>query len=169
MGHGKWEDKHYGQAGLDPGKRQSRRQNNDCGAPIERRGKRRIDVLCRLSRWQASLPGHCPAESGPTMRFLAAVISTFFLVLLASAQNPQAPGGARGGGGFVAYPQRPVSDPEAVARGKVLFDVNCSFCHGADARGGDDGPNLLRSDLVLEDQNGEYIGPVLLDGRDRGM
>ena len=103
------------------------------------------------------------------MRLLAAVISSFFLVLLASAQNPQAPGGARGGGGFVAYPQRPVSDPEAVARGKVLFDVNCSFCHGADARGGDDGPNLLRSDLVLEDQNGENIGPVLLNGRDRGM
>jgi cytochrome c oxidase cbb3-type subunit III len=88
---------------------------------------------------------------------------------LLQAQNPQAPGGARGGGGFIAYPQRPVTDPNAVARGKVLFDVNCSFCHGADARGGDDGPNLLRSELVLEDQKGELIGPVLLNGRDRGM
>jgi len=85
------------------------------------------------------------------------------------AQNPQAPGGAPGGGGFIAYPQRAVTDPNAVARGKVLFDVNCSFCHGADARGGDDGPNLLRSELVLEDKNGESIGPVLLNGRDRGM
>jgi cytochrome c oxidase cbb3-type subunit 3 len=103
------------------------------------------------------------------MRILAAVISSLLLVLLASGQNPQAPGGARGGGGFIAYPQRPVADPEAVARGKVMFDVNCSFCHGADARGGDDGPNLLRSDLVLEDQKGENIGPVLLNGRDRGM
>jgi cytochrome c oxidase cbb3-type subunit III len=103
------------------------------------------------------------------MRLFAAVISSLFLVLPASAQNPQAPGGAQGGGGFIAYPQRPISDPEAVARGKVLFDVNCSFCHGADARGGDDGPNLLRSELVLEDQKGENIGPVLLNGRDRGM
>jgi len=91
------------------------------------------------------------------------------LAIAAAAQNPPAPGGARGGGGFIAYPQRPVTDPAAVARGKVLFDVNCSFCHGADARGGDDGPNLLRSELVLDDQKGESIGPVLLNGRDRGM
>ena len=103
------------------------------------------------------------------MRLSAAIAAGFLLVLTAGAQNPQAPGGARGGGGFVAYPQRPIADPEAVARGKVLFDVNCSFCHGADARGGDDGPNLLRSELVLEDQKGENIGPVLLNGRDRGM
>ena len=103
------------------------------------------------------------------MRLSAAIAAGFLLVLSAGAQNPQAPGGARGGGGFVAYPQRPIADPEAVARGKVMFDVNCSFCHGADARGGDDGPNLLRSELVLEDQKGENIGPVLLNGRDRGM
>ena len=103
------------------------------------------------------------------MRLSAAIAAGFLLVLSAGAQNPQAPGGARGGGGFVAYPQRPIADPEAVARGKVMFDVNCSFCHGADARGGDDGPNLLRSELVLEDQKGENIGPVLLTGRDRGM
>ena len=103
------------------------------------------------------------------MRLSAAIAAGFLLVLSAGAQNPQAPGGARGGGGFVAYPQRPIADPEAVARGKVMFDVNCSFCHGADARGGDDGPNLLRSELVLEDQKGENIGPVLLNGRDRGI
>ena len=96
-------------------------------------------------------------------------IAAYVLTVAAAAQNPQAPGGARGGGGFIAYPQRPVTDPAAVARGKVLFDVNCGFCHGADARGGDDGPNLLRSQLVLEDQKGESIGPVLLNGRDRGM
>jgi cytochrome c oxidase cbb3-type subunit III len=95
-------------------------------------------------------------------------IVAYVLVLSVAAQNPQAPGGPPGGG-FIAYPQRPVTDPEAVARGKVMFDVNCSFCHGADARGGDDGPNLLRSELVLEDQKGESIGPVLLNGRDQGM
>jgi cytochrome c oxidase cbb3-type subunit 3 len=102
-------------------------------------------------------------------RWVWPAVAAFFLTVAAAAQDPQAPGGARGGGGFIAYPQRPITDPEAVARGKVLFDVNCSFCHGADARGGDDGPNLLRSQLVLEDQNGESIGPVLLNGRDRGM
>ena len=101
--------------------------------------------------------------------WLAAMIAAFVLVVPATAQNPQAPRGAQGGGGFIAYPQRPITDPAAVARGRVLFEVNCSFCHGADARGGDDGPNLLRSELVLDDQKGESIGPVLLNGRDRGM
>jgi mono/diheme cytochrome c family protein len=44
--------------------------------------------------------------------------------------------------------------------------VNCTFCHGADARGGDGGgPNLLRSGLVLDDQAGELIAPVIQNGR----
>jgi len=76
-----------------------------------------------------------------------------------------------GQGGFVAYPQRPVSDPAAVERGKALFSVNCAFCHGPDARGGDSGgPNLMRSDVVLLDDKGERIGQVVLGGRaDKGM
>jgi mono/diheme cytochrome c family protein len=70
------------------------------------------------------------------------------------------------GGGFVAYPQRPVADAATIERGKATFGVNCVFCHGADARGGDGGgPNLLRSSLVLEDVKGERIGPVLREGR----
>ena len=81
------------------------------------------------------------------------------------------PGGQGGQGGFVAYPQRPVSDPAAVERGKALFSVNCAFCHGPDARGGDNGgPNLMRSDVVLLDDKGERIGPIVLGGRpDKGM
>ena len=49
--------------------------------------------------------------------------------------------------------------------------VNCAFCHGPDARGGDNGgPNLMRSDVVLLDDKGERIGPVVLGGRaDKGM
>src|SRR5262249_4738553 len=97
-------------------------------------------------------------------RNVFASIAACVVAVAAAAQNPQAPVGAPGGGGFIAYPQRPVTDPAAVSRGKVLFEVNCSFCHGADARGGDDGPNLLRSELVLDDQKGERIGPVLQNG-----
>jgi len=76
-----------------------------------------------------------------------------------------------GGPGFVAYPQRPVTDPAAVERGKGQFSVNCGFCHGPDARGGDGGgPNLMRSDTVLLDEKGEKIGPVIMNGRaDKGM
>jgi cytochrome c oxidase cbb3-type subunit 3 len=53
-----------------------------------------------------------------------------------------------------------------IARGRSLFDVNCRICHGADLRGGDmGGVNLLRSALVLSDQNGELILPVVHGGR----
>jgi cytochrome c oxidase cbb3-type subunit III len=71
-----------------------------------------------------------------------------------------------GGGGFAnAYPQHAQADADAIARGKALFDVNCSFCHGSDARGGEGGPNLLRSQLVMNDQSGELIATVVQNGR----
>jgi cytochrome c oxidase cbb3-type subunit 3 len=69
-----------------------------------------------------------------------------------------------------AYPSRPPADPAAVERGKALYSVNCQFCHGADTRGGDSGPSLLRSGIVLDDQHGELMAPVIQDGRtERGM
>ena len=53
--------------------------------------------------------------------------------------------------------------------GKEVFSVNCGFCHGSDARGGESGPNLVRSELVLDDQQGELIGDVVRNGRvDKG-
>jgi mono/diheme cytochrome c family protein len=68
------------------------------------------------------------------------------------------------------YPVRPPGDPAAIERGRALYSVNCTFCHGADIRGGDGGPSLLRAALVLDDQNGELIAPVVKNGRaDRGM
>jgi mono/diheme cytochrome c family protein len=92
------------------------------------------------------------------------------------AQQPPPPSGGQGGGRGVitsprnAYPERTPDDPAAVARGKALYGVNCQFCHGADIRGGDGGPSLLRSGLVLDDQHGELIAPVVQNGRtDRGM
>jgi mono/diheme cytochrome c family protein len=63
------------------------------------------------------------------------------------------------------YPNRPAADPAAVERGKALYGVNCQFCHGADTRGGDSGPSLLRSGIVLDDQHGELIAPVVRAGR----
>ena len=61
--------------------------------------------------------------------------------------------------------QRPPADPALVARGQQLYAVNCLFCHGADLRGGDSGgPNLLRSRLVLNDLEGELIGPLIVGG-----
>lgn len=72
--------------------------------------------------------------------------------------------GGGGRGGFVAYPPRSV-DRAAASRGQVLYSTNCRFCHGADAHGGDGGgPSLLRSLVVLDDQHGELMAPIIRNG-----
>jgi len=91
------------------------------------------------------------------------------------AQQPPAPAGggagrgaARGGGGggaAAAYPTRTPAPADVVERGKSIYSVNCQFCHGADIRGGDQGPSLLRSQVVQDDQNGELIAQVVREGR----
>jgi cytochrome c oxidase cbb3-type subunit III len=50
------------------------------------------------------------------------------------------------------------------AEGARIFGPMCGFCHGTDARGGS-GPDLLRSVIVLDDNQGELIGPTVHDGR----
>ena len=60
-------------------------------------------------------------------------------------------------------------DPAAAERGRKLFVPTCGFCHGADAAG-KSAPDLIRSQLVLHDEGGSLIGPVIHSGRtDRGM
>src|SRR5437773_1622029 len=85
-----------------------------------------------------------------------------------ASATPLAQGGRRGGG-FVPGQQRPPGDPVQIARGKTLYGISCTSCHGADLRGGDlGGPNLLRSQLALSDQNGELILPVIQGSRQSG-
>jgi len=79
--------------------------------------------------------------------------------------SPPAAAPARRSGFAAAFPQRAPGDPAAIERGKALYGVNCNFCHGSDARGGEGGPNLLRSELVLNDQNGELIATVVQNGK----
>ncbi|MET0281782.1 MAG: c-type cytochrome [Steroidobacteraceae bacterium] len=62
--------------------------------------------------------------------------------------------------------QRKAGDPVLIERGGSLYGLYCRACHGADLRGGDmGGPNLLRSQVVLNDISGEQIGPVVRNGR----
>jgi cytochrome c oxidase cbb3-type subunit 3 len=69
-------------------------------------------------------------------------------------------------GGFVPGQVRAPVDPAVVARGKTLYAINCQGCHGRDLRGGDmGGPNLLRSQVALADQNGEGIVPIIQGAR----
>ncbi len=60
-------------------------------------------------------------------------------------------------------------DKAAAKLGEPLFKQNCAACHGENARGGE-GPNLVRSTLVLHDERGQDIGQVIRNGRpDAGM
>jgi cytochrome c oxidase cbb3-type subunit 3 len=89
-----------------------------------------------------------------------------------ASDTPAAPGASAGRfRGLVPGKQRPPGDPAQIAHGKTLYGVSCTGCHGADLRGGDmGGPNLLRSQVALSDQNGELILPVIQGSRqDSGM
>jgi len=75
-------------------------------------------------------------------------------------------GGGRRVGGFVPGQKRPPGDPAQIARGKTLYGISCTICHGADLRGGDmGGPNLLRSQVALSDRDGEMIVPIIQGSR----
>jgi cytochrome c oxidase cbb3-type subunit III len=103
-----------------------------------------------------------------TIRFL------FLATALLAAQPPTPPGPAGPPATAApkprprpsAFPERPPADPAVIARGKAVYGVHCTFCHGADARGGSGGPNLIRNEVVLNDQNGELLGKVLREGRE---
>lgn len=61
--------------------------------------------------------------------------------------------------------QRALADAAVIGRGEQIYTASCRFCHGADLRGGDSGgPNLLRSQLVFNDKEGELIGPIVTQG-----
>jgi cytochrome c oxidase cbb3-type subunit 3 len=60
--------------------------------------------------------------------------------------------------------------PAQISAGSGLFLQNCAFCHGKEAGGGESGPDLTRSKLVLSDKDGEAISPVIRNGRpEKGM
>src|SRR5437867_6571558 len=107
--------------------------------------------------------------------FIAATVQ---LVVRIAAQapigQPQTPAGGRGRGGIgvgqARGQQAPPIDLAVLERGRGLYSVNCASCHGSEARGGETGPNLLRSPFVLDDRDGESLLPVIRAGRpDKGM
>ena len=89
------------------------------------------------------------------------------LVLLLGAAIPlaaQQPSGVRrpGGGAGMDYK---AYESATIERGKATFAGKCGFCHGSNARGGESGPDLLRSPLVRDDEDGNQIGQVVRNGR----
>jgi mono/diheme cytochrome c family protein len=59
----------------------------------------------------------------------------------------------------------PKYDPAAVERGRQLQVTQCGFCHGSNARGAQQGPDLVRSALVQSDEDGKQLGEFLKVGR----
>ena len=91
-----------------------------------------------------------------------------------AAPAAQAARGGRGGRGGPArgpaYPMHPQADDATIARGQAIYGQDCATCHGMDARGGNGGTNLVHSQLVMDDEKGELIAPVVQNGRpDLGM
>jgi cytochrome c oxidase cbb3-type subunit III len=88
---------------------------------------------------------------------IAAAASNLAAQTHEEAVRPAAP--IQGAGQF---PSRPPGDPATVARGQASYKTNCAYCHGEDARGGENGGNnLLRSDYVMRDKAGEALEPLL--------
>lgn len=63
---------------------------------------------------------------------------------------------------------RPVVDQAAHDRGRAIWAIQCVDCHGAQARGSDTGPNIIRTTTVnfnrLDQQAGSVLGPFLKKG-----
>src|SRR5438046_9919102 len=111
-----------------------------------------------------------PMHSRGPLRFLGSVIIACAAAMSAAQSPAQVPVRATpatpAGRGERApdYPVRPPAPPEQVAHGQQVFKSNCSFCHGSDGRGGETGPNLVRAQVVLADQQGELITPIVQNG-----
>lgn len=87
--------------------------------------------------------------------------------------SPAAMGGAAGAkkrpasGGLLSQAgaaDKHVVDQEAADRGKPIYAAQCVNCHGARGRGGQGGPDLVRSLVVLKDRYGSTVGPYLKKG-----
>jgi cytochrome c oxidase cbb3-type subunit 3 len=94
------------------------------------------------------------------------------------AQPPTAPAGK----GKTKAPRPPAQSPasqvvpktatpqtysaDQIKAGEGRFMAECGFCHGRDLTGGESGPDLMRSEIVAQDNRGDKIGPVVRNGID---
>ena len=113
------------------------------------------------------------------MQRASLAVSLSVVVLLGAmigAQDPpppQGPGGRGRGGGAPPPAGRGRGrgfDQAAIERAKPVYEPQCGFCHGNDARGRAGGPDLARSLVVLADTGGKELAGFLRAGRpERGM
>jgi mono/diheme cytochrome c family protein len=70
----------------------------------------------------------------------------------------------RTGGMSMGAADKHVVDPEAADRGRRVYIAECITCHGPKARGNENGPDLVRSIVVLKDRYADRVGPFLRNG-----
>jgi len=92
---------------------------------------------------------------------IAATLLTASLAAVAAQQPAQRPALAA---------VDPQFNQAAVDRGHEILVSQCGFCHGSNARGGSSGPDLTRSEVVQNDEEGKELAAFLRNGRpDKGM
>jgi cytochrome c oxidase cbb3-type subunit III len=104
-------------------------------------------------------------KTGTTVPITAAILISVVSILLAQGQPAT---GVPGTGSATAFPTHPAGDPTTIERGKKAYQTNCAYCHGNDARGGENGgTNILRSEYVMKDKNGESLRQFLLNSGEK--
>jgi cytochrome c oxidase cbb3-type subunit III len=74
--------------------------------------------------------------------------------------------GGRQGGRGAGPAGGPPPDPAAVERGLLIYTINCTNCHGANARGGgENGNDLSNSTIAFANDGGKQLGEFLKVGR----
>jgi cytochrome c oxidase cbb3-type subunit III len=96
------------------------------------------------------------------------------IAVAANSSNQEPPGGRGRGAGPAApggrgFGRGPLFDAAAIERAKPVFEAQCGFCHGNDARGRAGGPDLARSLVVLADTKGKELAEFLRVGRPPAM
>jgi mono/diheme cytochrome c family protein len=132
-------------------------------------------AICHGDQREGNLPGF-PPLAGIEHRMADNKIVA--LVHLGKGRMPGFPN-LQGGEltALIRYLHSPAPSPQTAGGGKgseasgqsdaggALFLQNCAFCHGRDAMGGETGPDLTQSKLVLSDKTGEKIAAVIREGR----
>jgi cytochrome c oxidase cbb3-type subunit 3 len=103
-------------------------------------------IAAMIHSGKGRMPGF-PAIQGAELNALVHFLSTAPAAAMEAASSPAG------------------DESGQVEAGKALFRQNCAFCHGRDAMGGESGPDLTQSKIVLDDHGGDKIAPVVREGR----
>ena len=98
-------------------------------------------------------------QRGSFSGICAGLALVFGASMFAEGQEP--PGGRGGAQPIPQFNRTPPVDAAAHERGRSLWASHCVDCHGAQARGTEKGPNIIRTKTVNFDRSSAQAGSVL--------